>query len=79
MAQGNNLLMFFVTGQRISLEYIAQANETLANADGEASELVVIDSRTELCFPLHQAATDQALGTPARVTKSSHRKTCPVS
>lgn len=32
------------------------------NADGEASELVVIDSRTELCFPLHKAAIDRVLG-----------------
>lgn len=61
MGHNNNLLIFLRSSEVVPFDEFMMANRNLSAAtDGEASELVLITPQTELCFPLHQDAVNQA-------------------
>ena len=60
MGHNNNMLMFFQSSEKIDYDVFMSANDKLDASDGEASELVIITPDTQLCFPLHQEAVNQA-------------------
>lgn len=63
MGHGNNMLMFYSNDYKNPLEVnLAKLQENILEvSNGETSEIIFIDEKVELCFPLHQHMANKGL------------------